>query len=218
MASSSRNNTDDMMDQQFDEKWDGFFDQAFENLMRQSCAPQPKPKKKRAYIDRDREEGHIRLWNDYFSEDAIYPDHIFRRRFRMNNPLFMNIVDRLSNEVPFFKQKRDATGRLGLSALQKSTTAIRMMAYGCAADAVDEYLRLVFDDVLQGKAPKVKYFVNGHQYRLAYYLTDGIYPKWATFVRSFTHPEDVERAFGVLQARFAIVKNPALIWDKNSHK
>ncbi|XP_024016234.1 uncharacterized protein LOC112089716 [Eutrema salsugineum] len=342
MASSSRNNIDDMMDQQFDEKWDGFFDQAFENLMRQSCAPQPKPKKKRAYIDRDREEGHIRLWNDYFSEDAIYPDHIFRRRFRMNKPLFMNIVDRLSNEVPFFKQKRDATGRLGLSALQKSTAAIRMMAYGCAADAVDEYLRLgestaisclenfvegiiylfgdeflrrltpedlqrllddgesrgfpgmigsidcmhwewkncptawkgqysrgsgkptivleavashdlwiwhaffgppgtlndinvferspVFDDVLQGKAPKVKYFVNGHQYRLAYYLTDGIYPKWATFVRSFTHPEgekaklfakcqesvrkDVERAFGVLQARFAIVKNPALIWDK----
>ncbi|XP_024016262.1 uncharacterized protein LOC112089741 [Eutrema salsugineum] len=88
----------------------------------------------------------------------------------------------------------------------------------------------VFDDVLQGKAPKVKYFVNGHQYNLAYYLTDGIYPKWATFVQSIPLPQgekatlfaktqesvrkDVERAFGVLQARFAIVKNPALIWDK----
>ncbi|XP_024004096.1 putative nuclease HARBI1 [Eutrema salsugineum] len=88
----------------------------------------------------------------------------------------------------------------------------------------------VFDDILQGKAPKVKYFVNGRRYNLAYYLTDGIYPDWATFIQSIQMPEsekailfaqrqeaarkDVERAFGVLQARFAIVKNPALIWDK----
>ena len=72
--------------------------------------------------------------------------------------------------------------------------------------------------------------VNGHQYDLAYYLTDGIYPKWSTFIQSITLPQgskaalfakvqeatrkDVERAFGVLQARFAIVKNSALSLDK----
>lgn len=71
--------------------------------------------------------------------------------------------------------------------------------------------------------------VNGHQYNLGYYLTDGIYPPWATFVQSIRLPQgakaklfaqhqeatrkDVERAFGVLQARFAIVRNPALSWD-----
>ena len=65
---------------------------------------------------------------------------------------------------------------------------------------------------------------------MAYYLTDGIYPKWTTFIQSIPLPQgpkavlfaqrqeavrkDVERAFGVLQARFAIVKNPALFWDK----
>ena len=54
----------------------------------------------------------------------------------------MRIVDRLSENIPFFQQKRDAIGRLGLSPLQKCTTALRMLAYGCAADAVDEYLRL----------------------------------------------------------------------------
>ena len=88
----------------------------------------------------------------------------------------------------------------------------------------------VFDDILQGKAPRVKYMVNGHMYKLAYYLTDGIYPKWSTFIQSITLPQspqeqlfakfqettrkDVERAFGVLQARFAIVRNPVKTLDK----
>ncbi|KAL0826763.1 hypothetical protein Bca101_050440 [Brassica carinata] len=60
----------------------------------------------------------------------------------MNKPLFMHIVDRLSNEVQFFRQKKDGLGRLGLSTLQKCTAAIRVLAYGFTLDAVDEYLRL----------------------------------------------------------------------------
>ncbi|KAL0742324.1 hypothetical protein Bca4012_083837 [Brassica carinata] len=220
----------------------------------------------------------------------------------MNKPLFMRIVDRLSNEIPFFHQTEDALGRRSLSPLQKCTAAIRVLAYGSAADAVDEYLRLeyrgfpgmigsidcmhwewkncptawkgqyargsekptivleavasydlwiwhaffgcpgtlndinildrspVFDDIINGEAPRVCFSVNGNQYRMAYYLTDGIYPKWATFIQSISLPQgpqavlfaqhqeaarkDVERAFGVLQARFAIVNNPARVWDK----
>ena len=54
----------------------------------------------------------------------------------------MRIVHRLSNEVDFFHQKKDCLGRLSLSPLQKCTAAIRLMAYGTAADTVDEYLRL----------------------------------------------------------------------------
>ena len=54
----------------------------------------------------------------------------------------MHIVDRLSNEVQYFQQREDGLGRLGLSALQKITAAIRVLAYGTAADTVDAYLRL----------------------------------------------------------------------------
>uniref|UniRef100_A0A0D3DIX8 DDE Tnp4 domain-containing protein n=1 Tax=Brassica oleracea var. oleracea TaxID=109376 RepID=A0A0D3DIX8_BRAOL len=75
----------------------------------------------------------------------------------------------------------------------------------------------VFDDIINGIAPQVNFYVNNHPYNLAYYLTDGIYPKWATFIQSIRLPQthkhsvfaqtqegvrkDVERAFGVLQAR-----------------
>ncbi|XP_028116650.1 uncharacterized protein LOC114314374 [Camellia sinensis] len=64
---------------------------------------------------------------------------------------------------------------------------------------------------------------------MGYYLADGIYLQWATFVKTIPCPQgkknkhfaeaqeayrkDVERAFGVLQARFAIVRGPARPWD-----
>ena len=88
----------------------------------------------------------------------------------------------------------------------------------------------VFDDIIKGQAPQVTFYANGREYHMAYYLTSGIYPKCTTFIQSIPIPQgpkavlfaqrqeavrkDVERAFGVLQARFAIVKNPALCWDK----
>uniref|UniRef100_A0A0D2ZX21 Uncharacterized protein n=1 Tax=Brassica oleracea var. oleracea TaxID=109376 RepID=A0A0D2ZX21_BRAOL len=139
MASSSHNNPDDF-DQYFDEYVDQHFDRTFENLViAYGGQEEEKPeRKKRVHIERNREAGHIRLWNDYFSETPTYPGNLFRRHFRMNKPLFMHIVERLSNEVQFFRQKKDGLGRLGLSAFQKCTATIRVLAYGTAADAVDE--------------------------------------------------------------------------------
>ena len=88
----------------------------------------------------------------------------------------------------------------------------------------------LFGKLAEGEAPLVNYTINGHSYSMGYYLADGIYPKWATFVKSMKSPlgnkkkyfcqaqetvrKDVERAFGVLQARFAIVRGPARFWDK----
>ena len=144
MASSSNNNFEGVDDESFDQYFDQHFEQTFENLAENYGDQQEERKrwKKRIHIERNREEGDLRLWNDYFSETPTYPENLFRRRFRMNKPLFMRIVNRISNEVEFFRQKRDALGRLSLSPLQKCTAAIRVLAYGSAADAVDEYLRL----------------------------------------------------------------------------
>ncbi|KAL1216805.1 hypothetical protein V5N11_025297 [Cardamine amara subsp. amara] len=98
MASHPQN-----VDQTFEENIDEIFERGFQNCL-EGCVNRQaakKSKKKRAYIERGREEGHIRLLNDYFGDQPIYPDRLFRRRFRMNKRLFLHIVQRLSNEVPF---------------------------------------------------------------------------------------------------------------------
>jgi hypothetical protein len=72
---------------------------------------------------------------------------------------------------------------------------------------------------------------NNHTYNYGYYLADGIYPRWQTFVKPVKYPtgkkklmfhnaqasarKDVERAFEILQAQFAIVREPARFWDQN---
>ncbi|KAL7605275.1 hypothetical protein Lser_V15G14897 [Lactuca serriola] len=83
----------------------------------------------------------------------------------------------------------------------------------------------IFEDLLNGKAPDAPFTVNGNGYKYRYYLTDGIYPQYSTFVKAFRHPveerdnffkrrqegarKDVERAFGVLKAKWHIVEHAA---------
>ncbi|KAJ9540661.1 hypothetical protein OSB04_027167 [Centaurea solstitialis] len=321
--------------------------------------------------ERGREEGHDKLITDYFSNNPVYNDEDFKRRFRMTRRLFLRIVNDLERELEYFKQhyrgsdppspsklhlrvetprcrpptktpnrqpQRPGTfaatrmardiGVKGFSALQKCTSAIRQLAYGSDSDASDEYLRMsettsrdclenfckaifnestqcmnkstacpaclvaltvcigpgncpvawrgqfhrgdhagptvileavasydewiwhaffgvpgatndiivvnqspVFNDLFEDKAPDSSFVVNGTHYNHGYYLADGIYLEWTTFVKAFRYPhdderrihfkerqesarKDIERTFATLQSKWHMVKRPARIWTR----
>ncbi|XP_073133311.1 uncharacterized protein [Henckelia pumila] len=132
----------------------------------------------------------------------------------MRRPLFFKIVEDIQTNVPYFVQRRDTTGKLGFSSLQKITAAVRMLAYDVAGDAVDEYLRIgcnndinvlersnLFLNLAKEEAPLVQFEVNENEYNM-------IFARYQEGVR-----KDVERAFGILQARWHIVRGSSRLWD-----
>ena len=84
----------------------------------------------RTLVNRDYIQGHERLFQDYFAHSPVYNAKLFRRRFRMNCSLFLRIQSEVEAHDPYFVQRRNCAGVLGLSSLQKITVALRMLAYG----------------------------------------------------------------------------------------
>ncbi|XP_070041365.1 uncharacterized protein [Nicotiana tomentosiformis] len=88
----------------------------------------------------------------------------------------------------------------------------------------------LFFDFAAGIAPPIHYIIQEKEYDMSYYLADNIYLKWSTLVQTIRDPcspqkkyfvmkqescrKDVEHAFRVLLARFAIVVGPSRIWRK----
>jgi hypothetical protein len=85
----------------------------------------------------------------------------------------------------------------------------------------------ILRDIMGGKL-KLPFVVNNKVKQQCYFLADGIYPSWNVFAQTINHPDspkkshyakrqeavrkDVERAFGVLQARFKIVALASNLW------
>jgi hypothetical protein len=81
------------------------------------------------------------------------------------------------------------------------------------------------------KSPAIEaeFQLNGIDYKGSYLLADGIYPDSKLFVKTLHNPQsaklkhfaarqegvrkDVERCFGVLKSRFAILNIPSRLWD-----
>ncbi|CAM8908042.1 unnamed protein product [Rhodiola kirilowii] len=89
----------------------------------------------------------------------------------------------------------------------------------------------IFDPLLAGICPQVTYKVNGSTYDNSYYLADGIYPRYSSFVKTITNPQtaaeklfaqkqefyrkDVEKCFGILQSRWAILRHAGMCHRKS---
>jgi hypothetical protein len=89
----------------------------------------------------------------------------------------------------------------------------------------------VFSPYLRQQTPNVSFTVNSNTYDMGYFLADDICPEWSAFVKIVRNPidqkksyfakvheatcKDVERAFGVLQSRWAVVRGPTYGWDRD---
>jgi len=82
-----------------------------------------RPQGKKICVKRDREQGHDRLYEEYFEEDSIYNEYYFCCRFRMRRHLFLRIVEVLGNQSKYFQLRYDATKNRGLTSLTKCAAA-----------------------------------------------------------------------------------------------
>jgi hypothetical protein len=63
--------------------------------------------------------------------------------------MFKDICRGVEAANDYFKLRHDATGQPGLHPIQKITAAVRMLAYGGAADSLDEYIRMGESTILE---------------------------------------------------------------------
>ncbi|XP_059636223.1 uncharacterized protein LOC132278457 [Cornus florida] len=64
----------------------------------------------------------------------------------------------------------------------------------------------VFNGIVNGQLPPVNYVVNGHHYKMGYYLSDGIYPKWAILMQTIPQPTTI---------KWAIMQGPVYYSEKD---
>ena len=83
--------------------------------------------------------------------------------------------------------------------------------------------------LVEGNANRVVFWVNGNWYDKYYLIAYSIYPMWSCFIQSFQDSEDqkeskfsgaqefmrkdVERYFGVMQARWSMITQPCKLWN-----
>nr|GEV52848.1 hypothetical protein [Tanacetum cinerariifolium] len=167
----------------------------------------------RNYIYWERLDPEERLMADQFGPNPKYPEYYFRKR---NSPkVWHGEFARGDKKYP----------TIMLEAVISYDLWIWHAFFGVAGANNDLTVlnnSPLFDDLLDDISPVAP---------LGYYLADGIYPQWSSFVKSLTVAnskknalfkrkqksarKDVERAFEVLQRRWHIICQPTCAWTVN---
>jgi len=111
-------------------------------------------------VPRDILGGHEQIYWDYFADNPVYNEKHFRRRYRMSRALFLRIVAAVEAHDEYFRQKADAVGRLGASAIQKVVAPFLMLAHGVSADFLDDSVRMGESTIIESFKHFVKAVVN----------------------------------------------------------
>jgi len=100
-------------------------------------------------IHRDREGAWNELKQRYFDENPLFDAATFRRRFRMQPSLWEKLRREVCAAKRYFMFKPDAVGKMGFHGGHKCVVAMRMLAYGTIADALDDGYAMAESTVLE---------------------------------------------------------------------
>jgi hypothetical protein len=81
-----------------------------------------------------------RIVCNYFARNPMYDECHFLCRLQMQHSFFLLIVVTMNTHDMYFVFKWNACGAMGLFTIQKWTIVIRTLTYGMAFDALDEYV------------------------------------------------------------------------------
>ncbi|BBH02125.1 hypothetical protein Prudu_012596 [Prunus dulcis] len=203
------------------------------------------------YKNRKREKHHKSLMEDYFCKRPLYPQWTFA------GAVYGQWYIRSPNSADLYRllhkaSRRGFPGMLGsldymhwewkncptawagqfTSYKHKPTVILKEVAlYDTSMWHAFFGVAESNNDInVQTRSPLFNDVVNENEYNLGCYLVDGIYPRWATLVKTISQPstlikrlfaqkqeayrKDVERAFGILQAQWAIVRGLTRMWRK----
>ncbi|KAM1401356.1 hypothetical protein ACFX2F_028508 [Malus domestica] len=144
----------------------------------------------------------------------------------MRRHVFACLLRDVQQVNPYLQHKRDRAGHPGFSPYQKVTVTLRMMAYGSPADLMDEthiykdeYLREPNQKDPNRLLHKAKdcgfpgmIRVSGSQNDITILRRSPLFNR----LMEEAYQKDVERDFGILQARWKIISEPTRGWSQEN--